>query len=47
MADLTIAVSEAVFAKTLEVVVANFAFDVSGGGDFGDFGVAGTTAVSC
>jgi hypothetical protein len=38
MADLTIAVSEAVFAKTLEVVVANFGFDVSGGGDFGDFG---------
>jgi hypothetical protein len=37
MADLTIALSEAVCAKTLEVVVANFGFDVSGGGDFGDF----------
>ncbi len=37
MADLTIAVSEAVFAKTLEVVVANFSFDVSGGGNFGTF----------
>jgi hypothetical protein len=36
MADLTIAVSEAVWAKTLEVVVANFGFDVSGEGDFGD-----------
>jgi hypothetical protein len=33
MADLTIAVSEAGFAKTLEVVVANFAFNVSGKAD--------------
>ena len=37
MADLTIAVSEAVCAKTLEVVVANFGFDVSGQADFGAF----------
>ena len=37
MADLTIAVSEAVCAKTLEVVVANFGFDVSGQDDFGAF----------
>ena len=37
MADLTIAVSEAVFAKTLEIVVANFGFDAAGGGDFGGF----------
>ena len=40
MADLTIAVSEAVFAKTLEVVVANFGFDVSGKADYGAFTVA-------
>ena len=40
MADLTIAVSEAVFAKTLEVVVANFAFNVSGKADYGAFNVA-------
>ena len=40
MADLTIAVSEAVFAKTLEVVVANFGFDVSGQADYGAFTVA-------
>ncbi len=39
MADLTIAVSEAVCAKTLEVVVANFGFDVSDGADFGAFRV--------
>jgi hypothetical protein len=37
MADLTIAVSEAVCAKTLEVVVANFGFDVSDQADFGAF----------
>jgi len=37
VADLTIAVSEALCAATLEVVVANFSFDVSGGGDFGGF----------
>ena len=29
MADLTIAVSEAVWAKTLEVVVANFGFEAA------------------
>lgn len=39
MADLTIAVSEAVCAKTLEVVVANFGFDVSDQADFGAFRV--------
>jgi hypothetical protein len=39
MADLTIAVSEAVCAKTLEVVVANFGFDVSDQADFGVFRV--------
>lgn len=37
MADLTIAVSEAVWAKTLEVVVANFGLDVADGADFGGF----------
>ena len=37
MADLTIAVSEAVCAKTLEVVVANFGFDVADGANFGGF----------
>jgi hypothetical protein len=37
MADLTIAVSEAVCAKTLEVIVANFGFDVADGADFGAF----------
>ena len=37
MADLTIAVSEAVCAKTLEVVVANFGFDVADEADFGVF----------
>lgn len=37
MADLTIAVSEAVCAKTLEVVVANFGLDVADGADFGGF----------
>ena len=37
MADLTIAVSEAVCAKTLEVVVANFGFDVADRADFGAF----------
>ena len=40
MADLTIAVSEAVCAKTLEVVVANFGFDVSDQADFGPFRVS-------
>ena len=40
MADLTIAVSEAVCAKTLEVVVANFGFDVSDQADFGAFRVS-------
>ena len=40
MADLTIAVSEAVCAKTLEVVVANFGFDVADEADFGVFTVA-------
>jgi hypothetical protein len=39
MADLTIAVSEAVCANTLEVVVANFGFDVSDQADFGAFRV--------
>jgi hypothetical protein len=39
MADLTIAVSEAVCAKTLEVVVANFGFDLSDQADFGAFRV--------
>jgi hypothetical protein len=39
MADLTIAVSEAVCAKTLEVVVANFGFDVSDQADLGPFRV--------
>ena len=39
MADLTIAVSEAVCAKTLEVVVANFGFDTSDKADFGPFRV--------
>ena len=39
MADLTIAFSEAVCAKTLEVVVANFGFDVSDQADFGAFRV--------
>ena len=39
MADLTIAVSEAVCAKTVEVVVANFGFDVSDQADFGAFRV--------
>jgi hypothetical protein len=39
MADLTIAVSEAVCAKTLEVLVANFGFDVSDQADFGAFRV--------
>ncbi|MGH3175768.1 MAG: hypothetical protein ACRDPF_18130 [Streptosporangiaceae bacterium] len=37
MADLTIAVSEAVCAKTLEVVVANFGFDVADRASFGSF----------
>jgi hypothetical protein len=37
MADLTIAVSEAVCAKTLEVVVANFGLDVADGANFGGF----------
>jgi hypothetical protein len=37
MADLTIAVSEAVWAKTLEVVVANFGLDVADGANFGGF----------
>jgi hypothetical protein len=37
MADLTIAVSEAVCAKTLEVVVANFGLDVADEADFGGF----------
>jgi hypothetical protein len=37
MADLTIAVSEAVCAKTLEVVVANFGFDVADEANFGNF----------
>jgi hypothetical protein len=40
MADLTIAVSEAVCAKTLEVVVANFGLDVSDRADFGGFTAA-------
>jgi hypothetical protein len=35
MADLTIAVSEAVCAKTLEVVVANIGFDVADRASFG------------
>ena len=39
MADLTIAVSEAVCAKTLEVVVANFGLDLSDQADFGPFRV--------
>jgi len=37
MADLTIAVSEAVWAKTLEVVVASFGLDVADGANFGGF----------
>ena len=37
MADLTIAASEAVCAKTLEVVVANFGLDVADGANFGGF----------
>ena len=37
MADLTIAVSEAVCAKTLEVVVANFGLDVADEANFGGF----------
>ena len=37
MADLTIAVSEAVWAKTLEVVVANFGLDVADEANFGGF----------
>ena len=37
VADLTIALSEAVCAKTLEVVVANAGFDVSGRASFGGF----------
>ena len=45
MADLTIAVSEAVCAKTLEVVVANFGLDVADGADFGGF-VAGYDGVT-
>ncbi|MGH3418138.1 MAG: hypothetical protein ACRDOD_00865 [Streptosporangiaceae bacterium] len=40
MADLTIALSEAVCAKTLEVVVANFGLDLSDGADFGGFHAA-------
>ena len=46
MADLTIAVSEAVCAKTLEVVVANFGFDVSGGRPTSAPSSSATTAVS-
>ena len=37
MADLTIAVSEAVCAKTLEVLAANFGLDVADEADFGGF----------
>ena len=37
MADLTIAVSEAVCAKTLEVVVANFGFEAADRASFGSF----------
>ena len=37
MADLTIAVSEAVCAKTLEVVVANFGFEAADQASFGSF----------
>lgn len=37
MAHLTIAASEAVFDKTLAVVVANFAFEAADEGDFGAF----------
>ena len=37
MADLTIAVSDAVCAKTLEVVVANFGFEAADRADFGSF----------
>lgn len=37
MAHMTVAVSEAVCAKTLEVVVDNFAFEAAGAGAFGAF----------